>query len=90
MEKDGVQYSVCHLFINGNHIGIYSQPVFEMYPLMWMAEGNKVIETNLTGENYSYPEGNQDLQNLLFIMLFKTKIKADICRKIAILFLKKV
>ena len=59
MDNDGVQYSVCHLFINGKKIGIYSQPVFEMYPLMWMAKGNKVIETNLTGENYSYSEGNQ-------------------------------
>ena len=61
MENDGVQYSVCHLFINGTQIGIYLQPVSEMYPLMWMAEGNKVIETNLTGENYSYTEGNQFL-----------------------------
>ena len=61
MEKDGFQYSVCHLFINGNHIGIYSQPVSEMYPLMWMAKGNKVIETNLTEENYSFTEGNQFL-----------------------------
>ena len=59
MENDGVQYSVCHLFVNGNQIGIYLQPVSEMYPLMWMAKGNKVIETNLTEENYSFTEGNQ-------------------------------
>lgn len=58
IKNDGVQYSVCHLFINGKQIGIYSQPVLEMYPLLWMAEGNKVIESNLTGENYSYSEGN--------------------------------
>ena len=72
-ENDGVKYSLCHLFINGNQIGIYSQPVTEMYPLIWAGKGKKVIKTNLTGENYSYAEGNPFLPNFSVYDAIKTK-----------------
>ena len=58
LEKDGCEWSICHFFRNGIRIGIYSVPVSEMYPLIWVAQGNKIVDTNLTGKDFTYTEGN--------------------------------
>ena len=60
VEKDGHRYSVCHFFRNGFQLGIYSIPATDLYPLIWAANGSKVVETNLAGNSFTYSEGNDE------------------------------
>ena len=60
IEKDGHEYSICHFYRNGLQVGIFLIRTAEMYPIIW-GGGRKVVETNLTGKSFTYPEGNDKI-----------------------------
>ena len=52
-----INYSVCQFFRNGVSVGIQSVPETKLYPCVWVASGNVVVETNLGDQEFVYNKG---------------------------------
>ena len=57
VKGDDINYSVGQFFRNGVSVGIVSVPETKLYPCVWVASGDVVLETNLGDKRFVYKKG---------------------------------